>query len=107
VYTVTDGTSSVSKPTEILALKRELRFEFRYVGFNRYYTAMQASVEISKIIRIQRQPDIATQDVVILADTQQYRIQQMQDVINAEPACSDLTLVLVASPFEIGGVVDA
>ena len=101
IYSVTDLTTTVSKPVQKLTLKRELRFESRYVGYGRYYTAKQANVEISKIIRIQRQLDITTQDVVVLADGYQYRIEQKQSVLDVEPPSEDLTLTLIASPYAI------
>ena len=101
IYSVTDSTTTVSMPVEKLTLKKELRFESRYVGFKRYYAAKQANVEVSKIIRIQRQPNVDPQDVAILADGKQYRIEQIQNVLDVEPPSDDLTLTLITSPYTI------
>ena len=101
IFSVIDASKSVSKPQLKIRLKYKLRFESRFIGYSRYYAALQANVEIKKIIRVQHRPDITSQDIVILADGYQYRIEQLQAVFEEGIRCDDLSLSLLTSPYEV------
>ena len=53
-------------------------FGFDYVGYNRYYEAMKAQVQIEHVVNVPEWIDIDGADVVELEDGVMYRLAQIQ-----------------------------
>lgn len=80
------------KPVEKLQPKITLRYENQRVGINRFYSGMQHQIQVDKVIRVPKALVITTQDVAVTEDGAEYRIRQVQDVLDVYPRCLDLTL---------------
>ena len=71
------------------------------VGFNRFVQNKQIDVEISKLLRVQRIPlDASVYSVVELEDGTQYKIEQIQEIVDVYPPCLDLSLSVVKQRVE-------
>lgn len=100
IYEVTDISAPGDKPVEGLSHKLTLRYRRRTVGMSRYYTAMQANVQVDKMIRCQAHEDISSQDIAIIGATQ-YRIGQIQYPEDVVPPVMDLSLSKLEQKYEI------
>ena len=80
------------KPVEKLQPKIALRYENQRVGIQRFYSGMQNQIQVDKVLRVQKALVITTQDVAVTEDGAEYRIRQVQDVMDVYPKCLDLTL---------------
>ena len=69
-----------------------LRYEERSLGIQRYYAAAQNLIEVKRVVRVQKYPDVTNQDVAQTEDGTYYRIDLVQDVVDVYPPCMDLTL---------------
>jgi len=108
IQTFNDGVisvysiESVDNGSETLELKQKnLRFNERTVGINRYYRAKQDNVEITKVIRTPRLQKISTQDVVRFLNGEQYYIRRIVPPENVTPPCWDLSLERVVHDYNI------
>lgn len=79
-----------------------LRYRERTVGMGRFWTAMQAQVKIDQVIRVQQIRSVSTQDVAILVNGKQYRIQQIQYPEDIEPPVMDLSLERLEAEYGFG-----
>lgn len=104
LYSVEAPPSDGKKPIEVLELRQALRYQQRTVGMSRHFTALQAQVKISHVLRCQRLAEISTQHVAILADGEQYRIVQIQYPTDIDPPSMDLTLERLAAKYEVSNV---
>ncbi len=89
------------KPKEHLVLKEQLRYKERTVGQQRFYNAMQAGVQIERVLDCPLRQNVSTQDVAIPNDGQQYRIVQVQYIEDAQPPEMRLTLEAVTQAYDI------
>lgn len=80
------------KPVEKLQPKITLRYENQRVGIQRFYSGMQNQIQVDKVLRVQKALVITTQDVAVTEDGAEYRIRQVQDVMDVYPKCLDMTL---------------
>ena len=103
VYRVTNTAPPGVKPAEALVLKGTLRYHERTVGLTRFYTALQAQVNVQYLLRCPRRRDISPQDIAIPNDGEQYRITLIQYPEDVEPPCMDLTLSAVQAKYDIAG----
>ena len=78
-----------------------LRYDERRTGVTRYYSAKQANIQIVRVLRCPKVPGIDTQDVAVTEDGTQYRIEQIQTVDGAYPACVDISLSKVVQKLEV------
>ena len=101
IYSVTDGAAPGYRPVPMLVFKERLRYQERYLGINRLYSGQQNQVDIQRIVRVLKVPGVSNQDVAITEDGRQYRIDSVQDVINAYPPSLDLTLATVEQKYEV------
>lgn len=101
VYSVSDGAETGGKPVPILREKVRLRYEETRLGINRLYLSRQNDAEIERVIRVQRRPDISTQDVAITEDGRRYRIDTIQSVDDVWPRSMDLSLTKVTRDYEV------
>ena len=89
---VVDVAEPGYKPVKKLKPKVQLRYEEQRVGISRFYSAMQNQIQVDKVIRVPRAIVITTKDVAVTEAGVEYRIQQVQDVMDVYPRCQDLTL---------------
>lgn len=89
---VVDVSEPGYRPVQKLHPKVALRYENQRVGINRFYSGMQNQIQVDKVIRVQKALVITTQDVAVTEDGAEYRIRQVQDVLDVYPRCLDLTL---------------
>lgn len=68
-----------------------LRFEERMVGMQRRYLGLQDDMRIDKLIRVQRRDDVTTDDTALI-DGQEYKVRQIQYVVDIRPRVMDLSL---------------
>lgn len=101
IYDVTNIAVNGAMPVEKLTLKQTLRYKERTVGLNRYWTALQANVRVSYVLRCQRLRGVSTQDVAIPNDGTQYRIVQIQYPEDINPPVMDLTLEKISQKYEV------
>lgn len=97
-YTV----SSVDNKDSLTYL-RTLRYENRTVGFNRFYTALQANVKFDCLIRFPSNQGVTAEEIVILNDGKQYDIIQIQYPEDISPPVMDYTLRKRKTEYDIGG----
>lgn len=76
------------KPALLLG---NVRYKERTVGERRNYDAEQAGHTIQRLIRIPRADFVAPGVFVTIGD-RQYRVLQVQRIMDTLPQCSDLTL---------------
>lgn len=105
IYDVVNIATGGGMPAEGLTIKQTLRYKERTVGLQRYWTALQANVRVSYVLRCPRLRDISAQDVAIPNDGKQYRIVQIQYPEDADPPVMDLTLEELKQVYDIAGVV--
>lgn len=101
IYSLTDTAKPGLRPAPRLTAKVALRYEERRLGITRLYQARQTQVEIERVVRVQRRPDISPQDVAITEDGRQYRIDTVQAVMDTWPPSLDLSLVRITQVYEV------
>lgn len=101
IYSVSNIAEPGKMPVETLELKYTLRYKERTVGLQRYYTALQANITVSHVLRCPFLRNVSTQDIAIPNDGQQYRIVQIQRPEDIDPPVMDLTLERVTQDYEI------
>ena len=89
---VVDISEPGYRPVQKLHPKVLLRYENQRVGINRFYSGMQNQIQVDKVIRVPKALVITTQDVAVTEGGAEYRIRQVQDVLDVYPRCLDLTL---------------
>lgn len=89
---VVDVSEPGYRPVQKLYPKVLLRYENQRVGISRFYSGMQNQIQVDKVIRVPKALVITTQDVAVTEDGAEYRIRQVQDVLDVYPRCLDLTL---------------
>lgn len=92
IYGTTDVAEPGNLPVDGLTLKETLRYEERTVGIKRFYTAMQQDIKIDMLLRCPQRRGVATQDIAIPIDGEQYEIKQVQYPPNVVPPSMDLSL---------------
>lgn len=80
------------QPVKKLHPKVALRYEKQRVGINRFYSGMQNQIQVDKVIRVPKAIIVTNKDIAVTEDGQEYRIEQVQDVLDVYPVCLDLTL---------------
>lgn len=78
-----------------------LRYDEQRTGVTRFYAAKQNNIQIDRVIRCPAVPGIDSQDVAVIEDGMQYRIDQIQVVKNVWPACVDISLVKIVQRLEV------
>lgn len=102
IYTVGNIAEPGNRPKDGLKLKARLRMDRRTVGFKRYFAAAQNQTEITELVRVPYRPDVSTQDVcIIVGQTAQYKIAQIQHPADTLPPCMDLSLERLEKKYEV------
>lgn len=105
VYEVGNIAEPGNMPKDGLKRKfdRKIPYEERTVGITRFNLNKQNSNIIEQLLRIPRMNGISRNDVVILIDGEQYKIEQIQYINDVEPKCLDLSLERISVMYEVGG----
>ncbi len=108
ICAVTDGAKPGYKPKPQLHPKGELPFAEQRLGLTRRYTALQAQVDVERVVRVPAGIPVSTQDVAIVTGSaRQYRIEMVQTVDEVYPSSLDLTLARMEQlPMEEVGESD-
>ena len=73
--------------------KEKIRFSEKTVGYNRYYEAMTAKIQIDKLIRVPFQRWLTTEYLAVIgADV--FEIHQAQTIMDSFPKATALSLHL-------------
>lgn len=88
------------QPVEGLQKKLVLRYEEQRLGINRLYLSRQNQVELEKVLRIPYWEGISSQDVAVLADGRQYRIDTIQNVSGVYPPSLDISLSKIEQNYK-------
>lgn len=103
IYKTTNGAQAGYKAVEkLMPNPLRLRYDEQRTGVTRYYAAKQANVQIERVLRV---PDagiwIDTQSVAVTEDGMQYRIEQVQTVIDSYPRSLDISLSRIVQRLEV------
>ena len=103
IYKTTNGSQAGYKAVEkLMPNPLHLRYNEQRTGVTRYYAAKQANIQIERVLRM---PDcgawIDTQSVAVTEDGMQYRIEQVQTVIDSYPRSLDISLSRIVQRLEV------
>lgn len=84
VKTRTNTAANSLMPVYSYTQKAQYFFGFDYVGYNRYFEAMKAQVQIEHVVNVPEWIDIDGADVVELEDGVMYRLAQIQRTWNED-----------------------
>ena len=82
---------------------KNIRFENRTVGAERFFKAKEAQHKVSKVVRIPQVRTLCDKDIIVIGD-EQYRILQAQTINDTLPKCWQLTLERVKKRQEFENV---
>lgn len=100
IYAVKNVAAEGDRPREGLSQIVSLPFDYKTVGYNRYWKAEQADVKISAVISVPYRPQISTQEIAVIGTTQYY-IRQVQRIKDTRPETLKLSLEKVVENYEI------
>ena len=92
IYRTDDRAQPGYYPQIELSKKVKLRYGKRSLGIQRYYAAAQNQIEVKRVVRVPKHPDVTNQDVAQTEDGTYYRIDHVSDVEDVYPPSMDLTL---------------
>lgn len=101
IYSVEDHAAPGYAPQPQPTLKGALRYEEQRLGIQRYYAGRQNQIEIEKVIRVPAGFAITSQDVAVLENGEQYRIDMVQTVSGVYPASLDLSLAVIVQRYHL------
>ena len=99
ICTVTNIAEEGDRPKDGLHPMYTLPFDYKTVGYDRYWKAAQADVKISMAISVPFRPEISTQSVAVMGDNTQYYIRQVQRITDTRPQTLKLSLEKVVENY--------
>lgn len=99
VYSVVNIAEEGDRPRDGLRKLLSLPFDYKTVGISRYTRGMQYDAKIAAVISVPLSPQVSTQNVVIIGDTQ-YSIWQVQRIMDTRPPTLKLSLEKVVENYE-------
>lgn len=78
IYRLVNTAENGLKPKYQLALKERYYFGFDVLGISRYYTALQAKVQLSHVINIPGWGEVDPTDIAVLENGEQFRLPLIQ-----------------------------
>lgn len=78
IYTVENIAENGAKPRKGLVLRNRFFFGFDVLGVNRYYTALEAKIQLSHVVNIPGWGGVSPLDIAVMEDGTQYRVQMIQ-----------------------------
>ena len=103
IYSVENIAKKGDRPKERLKIKYHLRFGYSVIGIKRNYEAMQAQVNLSELINVPMHRDISSQEVVVI-NTKQYRIEQVQHKTDTLPPTSVISLSKLEADYDVKAI---
>ncbi len=100
IYAVKNIAAEGDRPREGLSKIVSLPFDYKTVGYNRFWEAAQADVKISAVISVPYRPEISTQEIAVIGTTQYY-IRQVQRIQDTRPETLKLSLERMVENYEI------
>ena len=97
IYKVINIAETGMKPKYALKLKSKHCFGFETVGISRYYTALQANVQVSDVVHIWKKKKITS----ILEDGLQYKCAFVQHVMDDGLKITRITLERLKEDYGI------
>ena len=98
------SVENIAKPgyQPVIGLQNKvvLRYQEQRLGINRLYLSRQNQVELEKVLRIPYWEGISSQDVAVLADGRQYRIDTIQNVSGVYPPSLDISLSKIEQNYK-------
>ena len=101
IYKVINIAETGMKPKYALKLKSKHCFGFETVGISRYYTALQANVQVSDVVHIWEDRKITSMDICILEDGLQYICAFVQHVMDDGLKITRITLERLKEDYGI------
>lgn len=102
IYSVSNSAEAGNKPIYSLTQKSQHYYGFDTLGFNRYYTALEAKQQIECVVNIQGWHDIISTDICALDNGVQYIIRLIQPMLNADNLrITKLTLERISDAYVI------
>lgn len=99
ICTVTNIAEEGDHPRDGLKKLHYLPFDYKTVGLARYIEGRQEDVKITSVISVPYRPDISTQEIAVLGETQ-YHIWQVQYVPDTRPPTLKLSLERITENYE-------
>lgn len=99
ICTVTNIAEEGDRPQDGLKKLYHLPFDYKTVGLARYIEGRQEDVKITSVISVPYRPDISTQEIAVLGETQ-YRIWQAQPIHHTRPPTLKLSLERITENYE-------
>ena len=84
IYSVENVGDPGMMPSPQLAEKEKYYFSFDTLGFNRYYTALQARQQIESVVNIPGWGNISATDICVLENGTQFRIVMRQPTMDED-----------------------
>lgn len=100
VYSVTNIAQPGDEPKDGITLKLSMRYRAKTVGFKRYYEAMQAQVQVDRMILVRKQAGVSPQDVCVV-DGEQYKIVQVQHLTEEKPELMLISMQRLEAAYDI------
>lgn len=102
VCEITNTAENGQKPVYKLAEKARYYFGFDVVGFNRYFTALNAKVQIAHVVNIPGWDYISPLAIIVLEDNTQYRLSQVQPMLDDDNLrITKLSLERITENYEL------
>ncbi len=101
IYRVTDEAEPGYAPVPRLELRVTLHYEELRLGLLRFYSAKQDQVQVERVLRAPRRPEVSPQDVAVTEDGRQFQIELVQTAEGVFPPSMDLTLKKVERIYEL------
>lgn len=99
ICTVTNIAEDGDRPKDGLHPVYTLPFDYKTVGYDRYWKAAQADVKISMAISVPFRPEISTQSIAVMGDNTQYYVRHVQRITDTRPQTLKLSLEKVVENY--------
>lgn len=81
IYEPVNSSGKGEMPVMLLKLKTQHYYSFDALGYNRYYTALQARQQLEAVVNIPGWHDIKATDICALYDGTQYKLATVQPLV--------------------------
>lgn len=99
VYSVVNIAEEGDRPRDGLRKIISLPFDYKTVGITRYSSGKQDNVKIAAVISVPMRPEISSQNIVKIGETQ-YSIYQAPRINDTRPPTLKLSLEKVVEDYE-------
>lgn len=101
IYKTVNIAPAGEHPQTGLVEKERFYFGYDTLGFSRYYTALQANHRIDCVVNIPGWGDIEATDICALEDGKQYRLAQIQPMLDSGLRITKLSLERLGEEYVI------